>query len=106
MEIPAFERDRLLFEAEDAQVLGISVDSTATNAAWAEALGVEHMPLLSDFWPHGEIAQDYGVLRPQGYTERAIFVVDKEGVVRYAHVYDIAEQPENETILEVLRGLD
>jgi peroxiredoxin len=82
------------------------VDSTDTNAAWAESLGVENVLLLSDFWPHGEIAQQYGVLRRQGYTERATFIVDKEGVIRYAHIYDISELPDNAPLFEVLQGLD
>jgi peroxiredoxin len=93
------------FEEEDTQVLGISVDSTDTNRAWAESLGVENVLLLSDFWPHGEIAQAYGVLREGGFTERATFIVDKEGVVRFKHVYDIAELPDNEELLESLRAI-
>ena len=94
------------FEAVDTQVLGISVDSTATNNSWAESLVVENVLLLSDFWPHGEIAQQYGVLRPHGYTERATFIVDKEGIIRYSHVYDINELPNNEPLFQVLRDLE
>ncbi len=82
------------------------MDSTATNAAWADSLGVENIPLLSDFWPHGQVAQSYGVLREQGFSERAIFVVDKKGVVRYIDIHDIDEQPDNEMLLDVLRDLD
>jgi peroxiredoxin len=82
------------------------VDSTATNAAWANSLGVENIPLLSDFWPHGQVAQRYGVLREHGFTERAIFVVDKKGVIRYIDIHDIDEQPDNEALLDVLHGLD
>ena len=82
------------------------MDSTATNAAWAESLGVENIPLLSDFWPHGQVAQSYGALREQGFHERAIFVVDKKGVVRYIDIHDIDEQPDNEVLLDVLRDLD
>ena len=94
------------FEEEDTQVLGISVDSTAANAAWAESLGVEQVLLLSDFWPHGEVAQAYGVLREQGFTERATFTVDKEGVVRFIHIYDINELPDNEELFQALREIN
>jgi peroxiredoxin len=93
------------FEEVDTQVLGISVDSTATNGAWAESLGVESVLFLSDFWPHGEVAQQYGVLRSHGYTERATFIVDKEGIIRYAHIYDINELPNNEPLFRVLKDL-
>jgi peroxiredoxin len=94
------------FEEEDTQVLGISVDSTATNSAWAASLGLESVLLLSDFWPHGEVAQAYGVLREQGFTERATFIVDKEGTIRFAHIYDINELPDNEALLEVLAEIN
>jgi peroxiredoxin len=99
------DADTERFEEEDTQVLGISVDSTDTNRAWAESLGVENVLLLSDFWPHGEVAQSYGVLREQGFTERATFIVDREGLVRFKHVYDINELPDNEGLLESLRAI-
>jgi peroxiredoxin len=94
------------FEEEDAQVLGISVDGTATNAAWAESLGVSQIPLLSDFWPHGAVAQMYGVLREQGFTERATFIVDKDGIVRFKHVYGLNELPDNEILFDALRQIN
>lgn len=99
------DADAERFEEEDTQVLGISVDSTDTNRAWAESLGVESILLLSDFWPHGEVAQAYGVLREGGFTERATFIVDKEGIVRFQHVYDINELPDNEELFESLRAI-
>ena len=45
--------------------------------------------LLSDFWPHGQVAKRYGVLRSSGITERAIFIIDKKGIIRYIDIYDI-----------------
>ncbi len=94
------------FEAEDTQVLGISVDYTASNDAWTKSLGVQELLLLSDYWPHGEAAQAYGVLRPQGFTERAVFIVDKEGVISFKHVYEIDELPDNEELFEALGEID
>ena len=94
------------FKAEDTQVLGISVDYTAANAAWAESLGIQQLLLLSDYWPHGVVAQQYGVLRKQGFTERATFIVDKEGIVRFAHIYDLDEVPTNEALFEALREIN
>jgi len=58
--------------------------------AWADSLGGIHYPLLSDFWPHGKISETYGVLRPQeGRSERAIFVIDKQGIIRHIDIHDI-----------------
>jgi glutaredoxin len=90
----------------NAQVLGISVDSVDCLRAWAESLGGITYPLLSDFWPHGHVAQTFGVLRPEGKSERAIFVLDKEGIIRYVDVHDIDQQPDNEELFRVLAQID
>jgi glutaredoxin len=91
----------------DAQVLGISVDPTPTLTAWAEDLGGINYPLLSDFWPHGEVARRYGVFRKQeGNSERAIFIIDKRGIIRYIDIHDIDHQPDNDEVLDVLRRID
>ncbi len=90
----------------DTQVLGISVDSSDCLYAWAESLGGITFPLLSDFFPHGRVAQLYGVLRPEGYSERAIFVIDKQGVIRYVDVHEIDDQPDNEVLFAELYKLE
>lgn len=74
--------------------------------AWAESLGGINYPLLSDFWPHGAIADRYGVLRPVGSSERAIFVVDKRGIIRYIDIHDVDQQPENSVLLDCIREID
>jgi glutaredoxin len=88
----------------NTQVLGISVDHIPCLQAWAESVGGINYPLLSDFWPHGEVASKYGVLRSEGYSERAIFILDKEGIIRYIDIHDINQQPSNEDLYnEILR---
>lgn len=104
--MPAYEADKSSFARLDTQVLGVSVDPVPALKAWADSLGGISYPLLSDFWPHGEVAQRYGVLRAEGYAERAIFVIDREGVVRYADVHDIEAQPDNQVVLGELRRLE
>lgn len=75
--------------------------------AWAESLTGIHYPLLSDFWPHAKVTELYGVLRPQeGRSERAIFVIDKQGIIRYIDIHDIDLQPDNEELRDVLRKID
>jgi glutaredoxin len=88
------------------QVLGISVDSPDCLRAWAESLGGITYPLLSDFWPHGTVAESFGVLRPVGSSERAIFVIDKQGIIRYVDVHDVDQQPDNELLFRVLAELE
>lgn len=90
----------------NTQVLGISVDSVPCLSAWAESLEGITYPLLSDFYPHGEVAQRYDVLRENGKSERALFIVDKEGIVRYVDVHDKDDQPDNEELFHVLIELE
>ena len=70
--------------------------------AWAESLGGITYPLLSDFWPHGEVAKKYGVLRSEGHSERAIFIIDKAGVIQYIDIHDIKDQPSNAVLFDEL----
>jgi alkyl hydroperoxide reductase subunit AhpC len=100
--MPSYEEDISEFERRNAQVLGISTDNVHSNDAWARSMGGLSYPLLSDFWPHGKVAVDYGVLRPGGIAERAIFVVDAAGIIRYIDIHDIAEQPPTDKIIEAL----
>jgi len=90
----------------NTQVLGISVDSRDCLRAWADSFNGITYPLLSDFWPHGQVAECYGVLRPDGKSERAIFVIDKQGVIRYVDVHDIDQQPDNDLLFRVLGELE
>ena len=104
--MPAYEADLERFKGYDAQVLGISVDSVPSNAAWAKSLGGLSYDLLSDFEPKGEVARAFGAYRDaDGISERAIFVVDKEGRIAYKDIHDIGDQPDNEDLFEVLRKL-
>lgn len=90
----------------ETQVLGLSVDSEPCLVAWAESLGGITYPLLSDFYPHGMVAVKYGVLQEDGRSERAIFVIDKEGFIRYIDIHDIDEQPDNDVLIKVLQAID
>lgn len=90
----------------NARVVGVSVDHVPALTAWAESLGDITFPLLSDFWPHGQAASEWGVFREQdGHSERAIFIVDSDGIVRYVDVHDIADQPDNDVLFAELEKL-
>ncbi len=104
--MPSYEADLSRFEGFDTHVLGISVDSVPCNTAWAKSLGGISYDLLSDFEPKGEVARRYGAYRKEGYTERALFVINKEGRIVYKDIHKIDEQPDNEVIFDVLRKLD
>jgi mycoredoxin-dependent peroxiredoxin len=74
------------FVNDDVQVLTVSVDSPYSHKIWADQQGYE-FPLLSDFWPHGAVAQAYGVFNDvKGFANRGTFVIDRAGVVRFAEM--------------------
>jgi peroxiredoxin len=103
-QMAGYEADLAKFEEMGAVVLGISVDAQPAKSAWARTLGTISFDLLSDFHPHGEVARKYGVYRENdGISERALFVVDKQGQIAWAKVYDIPQQPDNRELLEALR---
>jgi mycoredoxin-dependent peroxiredoxin len=75
------------FVNESVQVLTVSVDSSYAHKVWAEREGYE-FPLLADFWPHGAVAQAYGVFNVErGFANRGTFIIDTAGVVRFAEEY-------------------
>jgi alkyl hydroperoxide reductase subunit AhpC len=109
--MPSYEDDLPRFEDFDTQVLGISVDSVHSHDAWAKSIGGISYPLCSDFYPHGEVSVKYGVLRTNksepayGASERALFIIDKEGIVQWIDVHPLDKQPDNEELFDVLRKL-
>lgn len=105
-QIPSYQKIYDRFEDLDTEVIAISIDSVFTHKAWADGFGGISYPLLSDFWPHGGVAESYGVMREaDGFSDRALLIVDKEGKIRYIDVVDPKELPEIEPVFEVLRSL-
>lgn len=90
---PDFNRQKGVFDRNDAVLIGITTDNIPTLYAWTRQMGQLWFPVLSDFWPHGAVAARYGVLRSDGVSERAIFLIDKKGIVRYVDVHDINKRP-------------
>ena len=85
--------------------LGIGVDSSPSNKAWAKSLNIEKTRLLSDFWPHGKISKLYGVFREKdGYSERANILIDENGAVLFAKMYPVGQLPDIEEIIKVLKA--
>jgi peroxiredoxin len=80
-------RDNLeTYANDDVQVLAVSVDSTYSHKVWSLREGFE-FPLLADFWPHGAVAQAYGVFNDEaGFANRGTFLIDSAGVVRFAEM--------------------
>jgi peroxiredoxin (alkyl hydroperoxide reductase subunit C) len=103
---PGYNITKDLFDQYDAVLLGMSVDNLPTLFAWTHEMGDLWFPVLSDFWPHGKAAAAYGVLRKNGVSERALFVIDKKGVIRYIDVHDINKRPNLEALVKELEKLN
>ena len=108
--MPGYNSELERFSGYDAQVVGISVDSIPSHVAWQKKeIGVMNFPLASDFYPHGEVARKFGILREgdpiPGISDRAVFIVGKDGKLKFAQVYPISQVPDNEEVFEVLRKL-
>ncbi len=101
-----FETDLDRFAKANAQVLGINVDHVYSHSAFADSIGTLDYPLLGDFFPHGEVTKRYGLWRSdRGFGRRAIFIIDRVGVIRWAKVYERG-LPENEELLAALAEID
>jgi peroxiredoxin len=97
-ELPAFQNDRV-------QVLTISVDSAYSNKVFSEREGYE-FPLLSDFWPHGDVAQAYGVFNDtRGFANRGTFLVDSAGIVRFAEIKEPGDGRDPAVWLAAIKSL-
>ncbi len=102
LQLPGLQEDLGKFQALGADILGISIDSRHSHKAFAEHLGLE-FPLLSDF--DKTVCRTYGVLREGGFAERALFVVDKQGILRYIHIHPVGQVPDNKPVLDALSKL-
>lgn len=86
VQLELYQQEHEEFAARGVQLLGISVDSIYSHGAWSAVRGIE-FPLLSDFQPRGAVARDYRVWREHdGFSERALYLLDSDGVIRWAHV--------------------
>ena len=84
---PGYNIAQKLFDRYDTTVIGISTDNIPTLYSWTKEMGTLWFEVVSDFWPHGEVSSRYGVLRTDGTSERAIFIIDRP--VRRRFIFDL-----------------
>jgi peroxiredoxin (alkyl hydroperoxide reductase subunit C) len=102
---PGYNLVKDIFDRHEATLLGITVDNIPTLFAWIRQMGTLWFPVLSDFWPHGAVADRFGILRSDGTAERALIIVDKTGIIRYFHVNDINKRPKLDVLVKELEKL-
>ncbi|HNQ64451.1 MAG TPA: peroxiredoxin [Smithella sp.] len=103
---PGYNIVKDIFDVNDAVLLGISVDNIPTLYSWTNQMGHLWFDVLSDFWPHGAVADQFGVLRSDGISERAILIIDKKSIIRYIDVHNINKRPPLESIVRELEKLN
>ena len=103
-QMKALEENKANFDKLNTVAVGVSVDTVPSKKAWAEHLNIKHTKLLSDFWPHGDIAQKYDVfLEKDGISGRANIIIDEDQKISFVKVYQIWRLP---NIKEILRFLE
>ena len=103
---PGYNIAKSFFAENNTVLLGITVDNIPTLHAWTKEMGDLWFPALSDFWPHGAVAKKYGVLRSSGVTERALFLIDKKGIIRYIDIHNINSRPSLEVLIKEMEKLE
>jgi peroxiredoxin (alkyl hydroperoxide reductase subunit C) len=102
---PGYNLAQDMFSKGDAVLIGITVDNIPSLQAWTAEMGQLWFHVLSDFWPHGSVADKYGVLRSDGLAERALVFIDKQGIIRAIVVMDINKKPNLQTCSSGLKKL-
>jgi len=102
-QLPSYEAELDRFKDLDAEIVSISMDSSYALTAWGKSMGTSFAH-LSDFYPQGKVVDLYGVRHQAGMPERAIFGIDREGVIRFIEIQDSpGNMPDNENLFEALR---
>lgn len=94
------------FKALNTVPFGLSTDPSPCKKAWAAVLSIRNVSLLSDFWPHGKVARDYGIFIEEfGMSQRANVIVDENGIVKWVKLYALSEMPDIKEVLDVLAAV-
>jgi peroxiredoxin len=103
-QMQTLEKSKKALDKLNTVAAGLSIDSVPCKAAWAKSLKIKNTRLLSDFWPHGALAKSLGILRAEGFSERANIILDEAGKVMFIKIYPIRELPDIAEILTALKA--
>jgi len=104
-QMKSLEDNKGALDSLNTVAFGLSVDTVPSKKAWAENLGIKNTPLLSDFWPHGEVAKAYGIFRERhGFSERANIILDENQKIIFFKVYEIGKLPDINEIINFIKN--
>lgn len=105
-QMKSLEKNKLAFDSLNAIAVGLSIDTVPSKKAWAKSLDIKNTRLLSDFWPHGKVAELYGIFRNKdGFSERANIIVDENQKLAFFKIYTLGQLPDIEEIIEALKKM-
>jgi peroxiredoxin len=105
-QMQSLETNKETFDSLGTTALGLSVDTVPSKKAWADVLVIRNTQLLSDFWPHGEVAKNYGIFNEErGISKRANILIDEEQKIAFVKVYEIKTLPDINEIIDFIRNM-
>jgi peroxiredoxin len=103
-QMKSLETNKAAFDSLNTVAVGVSVDTVPSKKAWAENLGIKNTRLLSDFWPHGKVAELYGIFRAKdGFSERANIIIDENEKIVFFKIYKLGQLPDIKEIIDALK---
>lgn len=106
-QMKSLEKNKEVFDSLKTVAVGVSVDTVPSKKAWAKSLGIKKTRLLSDFWPHGKVAEAYGIFRNDyGTSKRANVIIDENQKVAFFKVYPIGQLPDIKEVIDALKKLE
>jgi peroxiredoxin len=103
-QMKSLENNKSAFDSLNTIAVGVSVDTVPSKKAWAKSLGIKNTRLLSDFWPHGKVADLYGIFRNKdGFSERANIIIDGNQKIVFFKIYKLGQLPDIQEIIDVLK---
>jgi peroxiredoxin len=102
-QMKSLENSKSAFDSLNTIAVGVSVDTVPSKKAWAKSLGIKNTRLLSDFWPHGKVADLYGIFRSKdGFSERANIIIDENQKIVFFKIYKLGQLPDIQEIIDFL----
>ena len=103
-QMKSLEKNKSTFDSLNTIAVGLSVDTVPSKRAWAKSLDIKNTRLLSDFWPHGKVAESYGIFRNEdGFSERANIIVDENQKIAFIKIYKLGQLPDIGEIIGALK---
>jgi len=102
-QMQSLEKNQEKFKEFNTIAVGISIDTAPSKQAWAKEIGIKKTRLLCDFWPHGQVAKQYGIFRDlDGISERANLIISENQTVEYVQLYDLSQLPDIQEIIDII----